>query len=531
MILPPNLPLERRATIEWWADTLSAAAARSPEHEREATRWLCRNDLFYLLVRACGRVDINRDWLFDRCREVQGEPNGCLDLWAREHYKSTIVTFGMSLQDILASHGVNPEPRYGGREVTIGIFSHTRPIAKAFLVQIKREMESNAVLKALFPDVLWTEPGSESPKWSEDGGLIVRRKSNPKESTVEAWGLVDGQPTSKHFMLRVYDDVVTRESVATAEQILKTTAAWELSDNLGTEGGWVRYAGTRYHHFDTYHTMIERKVATVRLHPCTSDGSEDFSKSVLMAPETLAEKRRVQGQYTFGSQMLLNPTADSAMGFNDAWLKYWPAQHFDGLNFYVLVDPASKKKKSSDYTAMWVVGVGQDGNWYVCDMVRDRLNLAERGRVVMALHRKWAAIGPVHKVAYEEYGLQADIEYVQELQNRENYRFAITAVGGSLAKEDRIKRLMPRFERGGIYLPQGGLVRTNYEGSAQDLVRLFVQDEYLAFPVCAHDDMLDCLARMEDETVGARAAATAPRHKPSWKDDLMDEYSGSWATR
>ena len=32
--------------------------------------------------------------------------------------------------------------------------------------------------------------------WSLDGGLVVKRKSNPKEATVEAWGLVDSQPTS-----------------------------------------------------------------------------------------------------------------------------------------------------------------------------------------------------------------------------------------------------------------------------------------------------------------------------------------------
>jgi phage terminase large subunit-like protein len=492
-LLPPNLPLDRRETITWWAELLGAAAERGGEHEREVRRWLCRNDLFFLLVMACGRKDINRDWLFERCREVQAEPNGCLDLWAREHYKSTIVNFGLCLQDILASHGEDPEARYGGREVTIGIFSHTRPIAKAFLVQLKRELEANETLKALFPDVLWSQPG-EAPKWSEDGGLIVRRRSNPKEATVEAWGLVDGQPTSKHFLLRVYDDVVTRESVYTPEQIKKTTEAWELSDNLGSEGGWVRYIGTRYHHFDTYHTMMERGVAKVRQHPCTADGSEDFSRAVLMAPETLAEKRRVQGPYTFGAQMLLNPTADSVMGFQEDWLRFWPAQRGANLNVAIVVDPASKKKKTSDYTTMWVVGIGGDGNWYILDGVRDRLNLTERTDTLFALHRRWSP----KRVGYEEYGLQADIEHIEYVQAQENYRFPIVRLGGGLAKEDRIKRLVPRFERGGIYLPEA-LVRMNYEKHAVDLVQVFKREEYLAFPVCAHDDMLDCLARMEDE--------------------------------
>jgi hypothetical protein len=171
------------------------AAQRSRGKKRRASKagkaLAGRNDLFFLLTVLCKRKDLNHDWLFARCREVQAAPNGFLDLWAREHYKSTIITFGLSLQDMLASHGEDPEPRYGGREVTIGILSYNRPEAKKPLRQIKQECETNADLKALFPDVLW-ENTKHSPKWSEDDGLIFRRKTNPKEATVEAHGLVDG---------------------------------------------------------------------------------------------------------------------------------------------------------------------------------------------------------------------------------------------------------------------------------------------------------------------------------------------------
>jgi hypothetical protein len=140
-------------------------------------RRLCRTDLFFPLVYGLGRRDADNDWCFARCREVQAEPNGYLDLWARDHYKSSIITFALTIQDVL-----------NDPEVTIGIFSHTRPNAKAFLRQIKQERERNELLKELFPDILWAGPQKDSSKWSEDDGIIVKRKTNPKESTIEAWG-------------------------------------------------------------------------------------------------------------------------------------------------------------------------------------------------------------------------------------------------------------------------------------------------------------------------------------------------------
>ena len=83
---------------------------------------------------------------------------------------------------------------------------------------------------------------------------------------------------------------------------------------------------------------------------------------------------------------------------------------------------------------------------------------------------------------------------MEDRMNRENYRFDITPVGGRLAKNDRIRRLVPWFERGRIWLPPT-MPKTNYEGRSIDLVQSFINDEYISFPVAQHDDMLDSLSR------------------------------------
>ena len=504
----PSLPATRQAAIQWYTKELTRAAALGDDDHYETRRWLARNDLFYLLVAELNRPDVNRDWLYDRCREVQAAPDEYLDLWAREHYKSTIITFALTIQEII-----------NDPEITVGIFSHTRTIAKGFLRHIKRELEANNELKALFPEVFYGEPQRFSPKWSENEGLIVKRRGNPREATIEAWGLVDGQPTSKHFRLMVYDDVVTRESVSTPDMIRTVTSAWELSRNLGTEDGRARYAGTRYHFADTYHEIMRRGVVKARIHTATVDGTVD-GEPVLMSRGKLAEKRREMGPYTFGCQMLLDPKADEAQGFKEDWLTYWTAKHTENLTTYILVDPAGKKTKDSDYTFMGVVGFGADRVYRVITMIRDRLSLTERADALFDLHKEYRPLG----VGYEEYGLQADIEHMQDRMERENYHFRITPLGGKLGKEDRIRRMVPIFEQGRMLLPET-CNKKNREGVIEDLTQVFIDEEYLPFPVGAHDDMLDGLARIFDLGIDAAAVFPVPIDEV-----LIDPFKipGSW---
>ena len=460
-------------------------------------RTLCRTDLYFLLRYPLGRKDIENEWLFKRCREVQANPNGYLDLWAREHYKSTIITYAQTIQDILASHGDYPLECWKGKEVTIGIFSHTRPIAKGFLRQIMRELETNQALKDLFPDILWENAKRDAPKWSEDDGIVVIRKSNPKESTIEAWGIVESQPTSKHFLIRIYDDVVTQESTRSPDMMSKTTSSWELSLNLGVRGGFERYIGTRYHFNDTYKEIMKRDAAIPRLHPATDNGKVE-GNPVLLTREELDDKRRKQGPYTFGCQMLQDPKADSVQGFKIEWLKYYQGvKDGAGMNVFILVDPANEKKKKSDYTSIWVIGAGADSKYRLLGGLRDRLSLTERTRKLFELHRHFKKPNQKIDVGYEKYGKDSDIEHIEEKMEQENYSFRIIPLGGAMAKNDRIRRIIPDFENGNILLPKK-LPYVTYELKTIDLTEQFINEEYAPFPVGEHDDMLDNLSRIKD---------------------------------
>jgi len=495
--------------------------------------------------------------LFDRCREVEQEPDGHLDLWSRFHYKSTIITFAGCIQEIVR------DP-----EIKIAIFSAVKPIAQAFLGQIKDEFENDELLKCVYSDVLYRNPRTIGPdgrpsKWGVARGITVKRKSNPKEATIEAHGLIDGQPTSRHFDLHVYDDMVTQDYI-TEEMIKKTTERWEMADNLGSHRGVRKWMpGTRYHFADTYGVVIDRGSMKPRIHPATDNGKLD-GKPVFLSEARWEQIKRDQ-RSTVSAQCLLNPIAGDEATFNSSMLfgyDVFPAV----MNVYILVDPSKGSSQRSDRTAIAVIGIDQGGNKYLLDGYRHRMKLSDRFQFVTNLKQKWEKHPGVQcvKVGWESYGKDVEIEAIKDMQLRDRNVFKIEELNtphrGAHSKNDRIERLEPDFRLGRFLLPMvvhhpdhGGRCtwrvwteednkraeasgETNYpvgtilyrcirdnltarqincaitaqrhrivepikrldeNKDVYDLTRVFM-DEFLRHPFATHDDLIDAVARIYD---------------------------------
>lgn len=467
------------------------------EARREHLRWLARHDLFFLLVYLLHRTHFIRDqrtaaWTFARCNEVQDGPNNHLDVWTRATFKSEIITFGLVIQDIL-----------NDPDITFGFFSHTRPIAKAFLNIIKREFETNEELKDLFPDVLWADPKLEcrraSVSWSEDDGITVKRPGNPKEATIEAWGLVDGQPTSKRYRVLMFDDVVARDE--TSDRMIEKTNTEFMNSLLLTASDppIFRYVGTPQEIGDTTQYLIDNHVGMLRKHPTLN--SEQVSEC--LSDETIAWFKKNLTPKVFALQILLDPSKsrdENEVGFHQDWLDwYYEAPPRRSMNVYILVDPAGNKPGSNSRFCMDVVGVCADKRVRWLDGVWDKYDLEEAWQVIFAAVQKWEPL----KVGYECYGMQRDIDHYRYRMKEVHYEFTIIPLSNTaLSKDQQIGTLIPWFRDRRWLFPKAGIVKTLKDGTKVDLVKQFVEREYLLWPYTKLKDMLDTKAHITRPELG-----------------------------
>lgn len=474
-------------------------------------RLLCKTDRFFLLTQALGVRVALHPWVYERCREVEADPDGHLDLWSRGHFKSTIITYAGVVQEILR----NPE-------ICVCIMSYKAGAAKSFLSQIKTAFENSDILLAAFPDILYPERKDHAgDQWSVEGGIVVKRTATRKEATVQASGLVEGQLTGGHYDLLVYDDVVTLESVYTPEQAQRTTDAFSMSGNLASTNTRRWYIGTRYAVYDTYAWMIEHGIPE-RRHIAIDENGDP----VYWSKEELARRKREMTTKDWASQIMQEPTGEGELVFKPEWLmRYNTAPDRAGLNVYILIDSANAKrtaKGGSDFTVMSVWGWARDKNYYLLDAVRDRMSLAERTTCLFDLVEKWQPNG----VYWEQIGAMSDVAHVREKQDATGWHFSIVELHQTVPKVDRIHWLEPLFRNGRIWMPFS-LWRRGVNGETYDFMEVFEREEFLPFPSVRHDDMLDCMANLAHPTVTASATfPVAPL--PTNVSEQSETYSTEW---
>lgn len=503
-------------------------------------RTMCRNDLYYLLVYEAGydfmvseETDeevIYRPWIFNRCQEVQTSPDYYVDIWARGHFKSTIITIGKTAQDIL-----------NFPEVAIAIFSYSSPSAEAFVTQVRSILERPNI-KELFPEIIpentsrgkYTkvdENGRESEvrfSWT-NSEFTVKRNGSRKEPTLSGWGLIGSMPTGKHFDILIYDDVVTPLSIVTQTQNAKTYQRFQDSLNTGSgENTRIRIIGTFYSNRDTYYYILhpgESPDGTssgasdiesrykLRLYPCR----DPEGNAVLYTDRYLRNKEVMMVGYVYATQMMCNPQHGDGFRFLEEWIpERIPREELlrnrARYNFHILVDPAYTQKESSDFTTMLVVATTSTRQYVFADIIRDKLTLSQKVDRLFELLNTWYNGRSYPKVFYEANSTASDYAVISEEKKKRRMAFTLVSVStkpkinvsntvlGKPLKHNRIMALEPLYREGRIIWVDKAVHR-NWKGVEEDMMASALL-EYLNYPYHDHDDFMDVASRIADLETG-----------------------------
>jgi len=512
---------------------------------RDKRRWLCRNDLFYLCCLTNNKeIEKFGDFYKPFCDEVSlicwqavrlgmalpsqdmltlDDVSDNIDedfkflerlyLCYRIFYKTTIITLGNSAQLLLNFPNIH-----------IVLCHNKQENASDNLVAIKNYFLTTD-LRRLFPECI-----PNSKEWGNMTGFSLANRSdwNRVEDNIEAVG-VDTEITGRHYDIAKKNDLVTEKSVTTDDQ-LKKTMSWDDRFNIGmfakVEAKIQDYEGTRYHYADLYSKKKGDQNIKLFEIPIVRDVEKFMAgdDGQIVHPERFSRESVVKMMtdiWVFNCQMMLNPDDPAKRQFRPEMICYF-SEIPKNCNFYLLVDPASKRKKKSDFTVMLVVGLGWiDGKRgkFIVDGIRDKIDPKQRVDRAMDLAVKWVIKG----CGWEAIAFQdTDCFYFEEARRLKRLNFTPTPISShTVAKEDRIRSLVPEYAQHQWFWPnKGAIVQLDCNGRKYCLTEE-LELELLQFPLCIHDDLFDA------QTFLNRLSTIIPpeEKKPEIKGMTFGEYT------
>ena len=461
--------------------------------DREAWKYLILNDLFFIVHVVMGIKKANHPFVVSKCQMVEDGPvDKTVDVWAREHFKSVIITQAETVRDILR----NPE-------ICHVIFSYKKPKAEDFLFAIKQTLETE-FLKGVFPDILFSKPESQSSSWSLQNGITVKRQSaSRKEKTVEAYGVIEGMPTGGHWERRIYDDIETADLAKNPDQLKNLVQQYEMSRNLGTMGGTERIIGTFYSHYGLLTYLRDKvdvngnKMFMSRIIPATHDGTRN-GIPVLLTQKQLDDKKT---DSTFESQQLCNPTPSSELKLDFNMLKpIEPKLIPRNIYKFMVLDQAGGDetgKKSGDLWSYSCIGVepcideiGQS-KVFILDLEAEKYSHSEG---IEGFIRMYLRNGIIHQVGVEKVGLSTTEMHISGALRAHGRRLSIDA--GNLVHLKHSGRSKEMRVESALQWPLNN-GKLFYSTSVNPKYIEGIKDEMAKFPFF-HVDILDSIAYVYD---------------------------------
>ena len=268
---------------------------------------------------------------------------------------------------------------------------------------------------------------------------------------------------------------------------------WEqvLRPALADQKGHAMFIGTpmgRNHFYELYKYAELGDDETYSAWHFTSYDNE------LLDDNEINIAKKSMSSYAFRQEFMASFEAVGSEMFKEEWIHYGEAP--ESGDYYIAIDLAGfeevgkKKSKNSrlDETAISVVKVGDDGTWFIENIIHGRWTFDQTAMKIFQAVRDYR---PVSVGIERGIAKQAVMSPIMDLQRRHGTYFPIKELThGNKKKNDRVMMaLQGRFENGIISLNKGAW-------NARFLDQLFQFPDPLT-----HDDLVDSLAYISEMAV------------------------------
>lgn len=512
---------------ETWLENAEKKLAKMPEEAKQIRQTALEDLYFFARLVNPGYMygDIHKEiykWMQDYTLFGQGEAltSNKLIMLPRAHLKSHMVATWCAWM-------ITRHP-----EITMLYVSATAELAETQLFAIQNIIGSS-VYQRYFPEYVNPQEGLRE-RWSVKKMSVdhPRRKSEGiRDATVSTAGLTTNT-TGWHADVIVADDLVVPENAYTEDGREGVSKKASQFTSIRNAGGFTMACGTRYHPADVYATwksqdyeiyndegeVVDKKpVWEIKEYAVEQDNLFIWPKAIRSDGKQfgfdLQVLARIRAEYSdriqFYAQYYNNPNDPGSNRINRDKFQYYDKKFLkqkDGywffknkkLNVYAAIDFAFSLSKKSDYTAIVVIGIDDEGFIYVLDIDRFKSDkISEYFLHILKLHEKWE----FKKLRAEVTVAQAVI--VRDLKDKlreEGQRLSIDEhrpTRNEGTKEERIaSALEHRYDNQAVWHFKGGYID--------------VLEEELILSRPPHDDVKDALAS---------AVEIAVKPKKSYRDE------------
>jgi hypothetical protein len=321
-------------------------------------RELLRTDPFFIVHIAMGNPFANdaKGFINKMCAhalsDLYAHYNGLnslyLDVWAREHYKSSIKTRAIPLIHIFN----NPTD-------TVLIQAANVKLATTLLNPVKSVLEMSEVTAA-YADILWQDL-KDAKKWTETE-LMINTGNARGENTFEISGLLEGQKIGRHYNMILSDDVETLDLARNPDQLDKLKEAYYYGLSMMASKTFINVVGTYYSHLGLLVELRDKKWNDTKgyMYNYRRVPYRDKKGELVLFSE---EKARIveQDRASCRTQYELDPTPKMDAEFtSDDLTEIHPHDIPNNLFKVIIIDPAGNKTRNGDDWAIGALGFRPD---------------------------------------------------------------------------------------------------------------------------------------------------------------------------